>query len=283
MNDNHWYPRDPQRFLTDTAWCDAATEVAHNRMTDTYYALGRPIKDEASRVQLIGKIRDVDYMRVRGCLMELGWRVESGEWRHKMCEETMQEMETKRQDQIKRTAAALAARNVQRDIQRNVERDVERNDHLTTTTTTTSTDTHSRETEPPPGFPKTEQEAIEAGKMVGCTELVAVTEYHKAVSRGYTDAKGQTIRKFSSYLKIAQTYENARNANQTRNHNAPQSRTDGAQRVQDNQELQRVTDRMKTLKDTYGGHQTWDSEDKAEFAKLRARKQELKSKLGIVI
>jgi hypothetical protein len=72
-------------------------------------------------------------------------------------------------------------------------------------------------------------------------------------------------------------------AERDREPKASPTRTDGAQRVQDNQELQRVTDRMKTLKDTYGGHQTWDSEDKAEFAKLRARKQELKAKLGIVV
>ena len=215
MNDNHWYPRDPQRFLTDTAWCDAATEVAHNRMTDTYYALGKPIKDEASRVQLIGKIKDVDYMRVRGCLMELGWRIEAGEWRHKKCEETMAVMEAKRLEQIKRTAAATAARNAQRNEHRNDGR----NGVLATATATAtaSTDTHIADTEPPPGFPKSEREAIEAGKMVGCSEAVAVTEYHKAVSRGYADSKGQIIRKFSSYLKIAQTYENNRTANQKRN------------------------------------------------------------------
>lgn len=110
MNDNHWYPRDPQRYLTDTQWCDAATEVAHVRLIDTYYALGRPIKDEQSRIQNIGKIRDVDYTRVRGNLFELGWHVEAGEWRHKRIEDTMSEMEENRLAQVSRTAAATAAR-----------------------------------------------------------------------------------------------------------------------------------------------------------------------------
>lgn len=109
MNDNHWYPRDPQRYLTDTQWCDHATEVAHNRMIETYYALGRPIKDDQTRLQNIGKIKDSDFMRVRGNLFELGWRVENGEWRHKRIEDTMHNMEEKRLAQVNRTEAARKA------------------------------------------------------------------------------------------------------------------------------------------------------------------------------
>jgi uncharacterized protein YdaU (DUF1376 family) len=109
MNDNHWYPRDPQRYLTDTQWCDYATEVAHVRLIDTYYALGRPIRDEQSRIQNIGKIKDADYVRVRGNLFELGWRIEDGYWRHKRIEETMAETEENRQAQIRRTEAARLA------------------------------------------------------------------------------------------------------------------------------------------------------------------------------
>jgi uncharacterized protein YdaU (DUF1376 family) len=135
MNDCHWYPRDPQRYLTDTQWCDLATEVAHVRMIDTYYALERPIKDEPSRIQNIGKIKDSDYARVRGNLFELGWSIIDGFWHHKRIEETMVEMEQNRKSQIERTKAATEARMKQR----NEERDVERNVVPTTTTTTTTT------------------------------------------------------------------------------------------------------------------------------------------------
>ena len=141
MNDCFWYPRDPQRFLTDTAWCDAATEVAHNRLTDTYYALGRPIKDERERLQNIGKIKDADYNRVRGNLAELGWKFTDGVLRHRRIEETLAKMESERLSQIQRTKAATEARQRQRDVERNGQRDdvadVERNGVLTTTTTTT--------------------------------------------------------------------------------------------------------------------------------------------------
>jgi uncharacterized protein YdaU (DUF1376 family) len=110
MNDNYWYPRDPQRFLTDTAWCDIATEVAHNRLTDTYYALGRPIKDDAERIKLIGKIKDADYNRVRGNLQELGWRFEGGELRHRRIEETMADMDAERAAKIAASAAGVEKR-----------------------------------------------------------------------------------------------------------------------------------------------------------------------------
>lgn len=137
MNDNFWYPRDPQRYLTDTQWCDAATEVAHVRLIDTYYALGRPIKDEQSRIQNIGKIQAADYCRVKGNLFELGWRVEDGFWRHKRIEDTMAEMKSTRTAQIQRTKAATEARQRQRDEERYGKRDEERNKVPTTTTTTT--------------------------------------------------------------------------------------------------------------------------------------------------
>lgn len=62
------------------------------------------------------------------------------------------------------------------------------------------------EVEPPQGFPKTEREAVDAGGMVGVDAKTSALAYHKAVSRGFTDAKGNTIRKFASYLKTEQAY-----------------------------------------------------------------------------
>jgi uncharacterized protein YdaU (DUF1376 family) len=151
MNDNFWYPRDPQRYLTDTQWCDAATEVAHVRLIDTYYALGRPIKDEQSRIQNIGKIKDADFARVRGNLFELGWRIEDGVWRHKRIEETMAEMDSERSAKIKGSALGVQRRRelgqlppAKPQVEPVVEPMVEPNPHPsvnTTTTTTTTIDT----------------------------------------------------------------------------------------------------------------------------------------------
>lgn len=48
-------------------------------------------------------------------------------------------------------------------------------------------------------------------------------------------------------------------------------------------ELERAEARMKTIRDAYSGMQTWSAGDKAEFAKLKARKAELLNLLGMVI
>lgn len=60
-----------------------------------------------------------------------------------------------------------------------------------------------------------------------------------------------------------------------------QSPINGAQTVVLGKELDRVIDRMKTIKATYGDHQSWSSEDLGEFNKLRVRRTELRSILGV--
>lgn len=48
-------------------------------------------------------------------------------------------------------------------------------------------------------------------------------------------------------------------------------------------EYDRVLARMQVLKATYGDHQTWDPKDREEFRKLKARRDELRGLLGILI
>jgi hypothetical protein len=68
-------------------------------------------------------------------------------------------------------------------------------------------------TEPPAGFPKTGSEAFEAAKFIGIDdrEWVEAT-YHLAVSRGYSDAKGNPIRNFRSYLQAQRAFAKSRKA-----------------------------------------------------------------------
>lgn len=140
MNDNHWYPRDPQRYLTDTSWCDHATEVAHVRMIDTYYALGKPIADNMAEVQNIGKIKDADYSKVISNLIRLGWWTEAGFWRHKRIESTLVEMQTLREERSKAGKAGAEKR-----WQSQWQKDGKANGKtIGTTTTTTTTDTSTK-------------------------------------------------------------------------------------------------------------------------------------------
>lgn len=48
-------------------------------------------------------------------------------------------------------------------------------------------------------------------------------------------------------------------------------------------EYNRILARMKVLKETYSGMQTWDEVDKAEFIRLRTRRDELRKILGMVV
>lgn len=60
-------------------------------------------------------------------------------------------------------------------------------------------------------------------------------------------------------------------------------RSSGANTVILGQEYQRVLIRMRTILGNYGDHQTWTESDKEEYRKLRARRNELKTILGITI
>ena len=61
------------------------------------------------------------------------------------------------------------------------------------------------------------------------------------------------------------------------------NKSNGATTVIQGKELERIIERMKTIRSTYGDHQTWAEADKVEFIKLRARKAELKTLLGVMV
>lgn len=65
--------------------------------------------------------------------------------------------------------------------------------------------------EPPPGFPRTLEEAQVHSDFVGCTKEFAAQEWHKAVSRGGRDSKDIPIRNWRGYLASAVAYSRARN------------------------------------------------------------------------
>jgi len=55
------------------------------------------------------------------------------------------------------------------------------------------------------------------------------------------------------------------------------------QAVQDGEELKRVNDRMRILTSQYSENQSWSAKDTAEWNRLKTRKTELKSRLGVVV
>lgn len=61
------------------------------------------------------------------------------------------------------------------------------------------------------------------------------------------------------------------------------AQTNGAVTVVMGKEYDRVVERMKVIKSTYGDMQTWATEDKIEFNKLRTRRDELRKTLNITV
>ena len=59
--------------------------------------------------------------------------------------------------------------------------------------------------------------------------------------------------------------------------------TNGANTVIMGKEYERIVARINTLRSTYGDMQTWTAGDKAEFGRLKVRREELKKILGLTI
>lgn len=116
MNDNLWYKRYPRDYLADTLHLDPKAECAYNRLIEYYYATGTAIPDDPENLQNIGKIKDMDYMRIRGVILQMGFRSEGGFLRHKRIDSALleqAELAEKRTHQTEEARkAALAKRAV---------------------------------------------------------------------------------------------------------------------------------------------------------------------------
>lgn len=137
-----------------------------------------------------------------------------------------------------------------------------------------------RETELPSGFPGTVEDALTCAGFVGCNPEFTAKAWNKAMSRNGTDAKGQPIRSFRHFLAAEWAYEQDRLAREKPVNGQP---ANGSHVVVHQKEYDRVIARMATIKSTYGDHQTWSELDRNEFNKLRDRKRELKTILGITV
>jgi uncharacterized protein YdaU (DUF1376 family) len=103
--------------------------------------------------------------------------------------------------------------------------------------------------------------------------------WHHFESSGWIDKNGHRIVNWQSKLAIWITDAKARPAEQS--HHAPH--TNGANVVVLGKELERVIDRMKKIKATYGDHQSWAKADVEEFGRLKARRAELRQVLGVKV
>lgn len=72
-------------------------------------------------------------------------------------------------------------------------------------------------TELPPGFPRTEKEAIAAAMTTGCTPEFILATWNNAVARGGADWKGIPIRSWAHHVSAAMSYGKSRAAEAPKN------------------------------------------------------------------
>lgn len=109
--------------------------------------------------------------------------------------------------------------------------------------------------------------------------------WNKCEGNGWTN-NGEKIKSWSHVVTAWKTagYFPSQKQNSftlpTTSNGASHSQTD---KIILGKEYDRVIERQRTLRATYGDHQTWSEPDRAEWGKLKARKTELRTILGITV
>lgn len=136
----------------------------------------------------------------------------------------------------------------------------------------------------PHGFPKTAEEAVAHADFAGCPPDFARKCWTKAAGRGGCDGKDVPIRSFRHHLKVEWTYEQEWQAKAKGSGEFPrQSLLSPTDVILHSKELERVEERIKTIRGTYSGMQTWAEDDKAEIKKLKVRREELRQMLNVKV
>lgn len=124
--------------------------------------------------------------------------------------------------------------------------------------------------------------AIAQSAVSGVAEDFAVYVFDDWFGRGGLDAAGIEV-PWLHYVTKRWTRERKEWQHGTHKGNPHTKTVNGSNTVALSKELDRVLDRMKTIKGTYGDHQSWSPDDVQEFNKLRVRRGELRQALGVQV
>lgn len=104
-------------------------------------------------------------------------------------------------------------------------------------------------------------------------------------SSGWIDKNGNPVLVWRSKLRT--WIANARALPAEAAHHGKEGRANGVspnvQAITDGKELDRVEKRMDRIKASYADNQSWSASDNTEFQRLKARRKELKARLGMMI
>ena len=116
------------------------------------------------------------------------------------------------------------------------------------------------------------------GQIIGMPESECEAFWNHFESSGWIDKNGNTIKNWQAKQRTWKVSSQA--APLEKAHHAGST---GANTIILGKEYERILARMQNLRATYADHQEWTAKDRAELAKLKTRRDELKKILRITV
>ena len=114
-------------------------------------------------------------------------------------------------------------------------------------------------------------------QVIGCPQAEAEAFWNHFEASGWVDKNGNAVVSWTN--KLATWTATARSKPLEAAHHA----NGAGATVAHSKELDRVLDAIRSIKATYGDHQTWAQDDVERCRKLIARRNELRKALGVVV
>lgn len=203
-------------YLADTMHLNTVQHGAYVLLIFHYWRNEGPIENSDETLANITKLTLSGWTATRSAL-EKFFEITPATWSHKRINAELDKI--KRLQAAHRKGARMANKaRAQRPAQRHAQRCISEPDSI-----------HS--TEPPTGFPKSEQEAADMVAVAGVPKPFAIEVYQQLVGRGYKDGAGVLISNFPAHVKSRfsrkQSDTNERKSYANRSTGNQQRRTDG--------------------------------------------------------
>ena len=104
-------------------------------------------------------------------------------------------------------------------------------------------------------------------------------------ARGWLDSRGQPIRKVEPLLlnALRAWRSNLEHSTASAAQQATVKIPSATETILRQKEFERVVAAMRTIRDSYSEHQSWDAKDKRRYNQLVERKRELQKILGVTV
>lgn len=217
-----------------------------------------------------------------------GWRILNGDaYRRLMSQDERREY--KRVKEAERRARKHAA--VDNPVDNECPRMDKRGQNQAEADTEADTDSHSHTSESGSYAERPGLEEVKAhSQIIGLIEWKAVDWFNEMEACGWLDNKGRAVEKWRPMLARVKMFWEADgrpmapkgfNSQIPGNQSPQSSKPNGAQIVVLNDELRRIDEKLKSIRDSYADHQTWSERDKKTVSEMKAKRLEIRGKLGL--